>query len=280
MVVSPPGAEFDEIAEVYDATREPLAAPLVEALEATLRSWGARRLLEVGVGTGRVALPLTRRGFEVTGLDISRRMLVHARAKGLDRLVRGSALRLPLANHTLDAALFVHVLHVLDHPADAIAEACRVTRLGAAALVRPASAEAAEGDSGLHPRGLVVDLLRAEGVELPDRAHGGPPSAERKFLAEFPPDRLVKLSEEDVTEPVAEELTIFERRASRWTLRVPADQLARAVARARELIGDRTHTYHRVRALALWERPPVRTTEPRARPAESGGSHVATGPAA
>ena len=38
-------------------------------------------LLELGVGTGRVAIPLAKAGFQVTGIDVSREMLATARAK-------------------------------------------------------------------------------------------------------------------------------------------------------------------------------------------------------
>jgi len=106
----------------------------------------------------------------------------------------------------------------------------------------------------------VIERLRQDGVPLPDRAAGGPPRRERELLAQFPPDRLVVVSEDDVTEPLAEQLALFDRRASRWTLKVPPEKLARAVAEAREEVGDRTHTYHRVRALAMWERPPKAPT--------------------
>jgi ubiquinone/menaquinone biosynthesis C-methylase UbiE len=252
------GSEFDEISGVYDATREPLSAAVVQRLATTLAGWGVRDLLEVGVGTGRVAAPLAARGFEVTGVDASRGMLARARAKGIPRLVRGSAYRLPLDTGAVDAALFVHVLHILNEPAVALAEACRVSRVGAAALLRPPPAGPKDRDTELRPRRMVIELLRKDGVQLPDRASGGPPVAERRLLNDFPPDRLVTVSEEDVTEPLAEELALFERRASRWTLTVPPENLARAVATVREAVGDRTHTYHQVRALALWERPPRR----------------------
>jgi SAM-dependent methyltransferase len=38
-------------------------------------------ILELACGTGRIAIPLAREGFDVTGLDISRVMLDHARVK-------------------------------------------------------------------------------------------------------------------------------------------------------------------------------------------------------
>ncbi len=45
------------------------------------RSLAADPILELGCGTGRVSLPLARAGFEVTGIEISRAMLDHARRK-------------------------------------------------------------------------------------------------------------------------------------------------------------------------------------------------------
>lgn len=256
MAVQRAGAEFDEISEVYDATREPLEPEAVDAIASTLLGWGIRRVLEVGVGTGRIAVPLAARGPEVTGIDASWGMLARAKAKGVTRLVRGSAYRLPFPDRTFDTALFVHVLHLLEDPTAALTEAARVARCGVTALVRPPVARETDDRQGLSARRIVVDRLRAEGVPLPDQARGGPPSRERQLLVQFPPDRLVTVSEDDVTEPLADQLKIFERRASRWTLRVPPEKLARAVEDARQQVGDRTHTYHRVRALAFWERAP------------------------
>lgn len=256
MASDPAVAAFDQISKVYDATREPMEAPLVESLRSTLGSWGIDRLLEVGVGTGRIALPLTAAGLEVTGVDASAGMLAFARSKKLDRLVRGSAYRLPFADGSFDAALFVHVLHILEEPQRALSEACRVGRVGAVAVVRPGRSGTPEPERSLRPRALVIDRLRREGVDVPDRASGGPPVRERRLLEQSPPDRLVLLSESDVTEPLADELNLFVAGASRWTLHVPAEALARAVAEVRRELGDRTWTYHRTVSLALWEHPP------------------------
>ena len=270
--------EFDEISSVYDATREPLEATAVQAIASVLRTWEVRRLVEVGVGTGRVAAPLAAKGFEVTGVDASRGMLARAREKGIPRLVLASAYHLPFDAGALDAALFVHVLHILGEPAAAINEGCRVGRLGAVALVRPPTAGPEDPDRDLRPRRIVMDLLRQDGVVLPERADGGPPRAEHLVLAAYPPDRLVTISEGDVTEPLVQELSLFERRASRWTLRVPPEKLARAVAMARAQVGDRTHTYHRVYALALWERPPRAARETFGSVPDGGRSDGATIP--
>lgn len=47
-----------------------------------------RRILELGCGTGRVAIPIARDGHEVTGIDISDSMLDEARNKAHDVSIR------------------------------------------------------------------------------------------------------------------------------------------------------------------------------------------------
>lgn len=249
-------AAFDRISPRYDATREPLDAGCLERLAGQLRIWGIQRVLEVGVGTGRVSGPLAARGLHVTGVDASRGMLSRARSKGLARLAQGSAYRLPLADRTFDAVLFVHVLHLLERPRAALREACRVGREGAVGLVDPGG----EKDSrhladGLEPRQMVYDRLRAQGFELPRRPLG-PKVRERRLLLEMPPDRIAPIEDREVTEPVATGLALFEHGASRWTLDVPADRLRAAVEGVRAEIGARLRTYRRRLALAMWTGPP------------------------
>ena len=77
-------ARFDEqIAARYDETsvhmyRSEVLEPALDFLE-DLAGDGAA--LEFGIGTGRVALPLSRRGVPVHGIDISEPMLEQLRAK-------------------------------------------------------------------------------------------------------------------------------------------------------------------------------------------------------
>jgi SAM-dependent methyltransferase len=42
---------------------------------------GGGRALELGIGTGRIALPLARRGVAVRGIDLSQAMVARLRAK-------------------------------------------------------------------------------------------------------------------------------------------------------------------------------------------------------
>ena len=69
-------ARYDESsAEMFDpAVVDPVVDLLVE-----LAAGG--RALELGVGTGRIALPLSRRGVQVHGIELSRAMVARLRAK-------------------------------------------------------------------------------------------------------------------------------------------------------------------------------------------------------
>jgi ubiquinone/menaquinone biosynthesis C-methylase UbiE len=251
---------FDQISPVYDATRDPLDPVTLDQIASCLRSHRTQTVLEVGVGTGRVAAPLLARGLEVTGLDASRRMLGVARSKGIPRLVRGSAYELPFRDGSFDTVLFVHVLHLLEDAGRALDEAVRVGRHGAAALVHPAVGDGSDGIEGTDrdPRRIVYRYLAREGYPLPDPS-GGPRTRERKLLAEIPPEELTVVNDREVTVPLAKRIDLLERRASRHTLRVPLEVLQRAAAAARAEIGDRTFTYRRLEALATWSGGPYRS---------------------
>ncbi|MYT27644.1 MULTISPECIES: class I SAM-dependent methyltransferase [unclassified Streptomyces] len=71
------------VAETYDeSSAEMFAAGVVEpAVDFLVRRAGRGRALELGVGTGRIALPLARRGVPVHGIDLSRAMVARLRAK-------------------------------------------------------------------------------------------------------------------------------------------------------------------------------------------------------
>ena len=70
----------DKIAEVYDQMYPMRAnvAPTVDAL-AQLANGGSA--LELGIGTGRIALPLAERGIEVHGIDASEAIVARMRDK-------------------------------------------------------------------------------------------------------------------------------------------------------------------------------------------------------
>jgi ubiquinone/menaquinone biosynthesis C-methylase UbiE len=258
-------AAFTQISPVYDATRAPLDDATIDTIAAKLHERNIVSVLEVGVGTGRIARPMSERGFEITGVDASPGMLAKARAKGVGRLVRGNAYQLPFRPGSVDTTLFVHVLHLLDDPVAALQEACRVGRQGATALVRPPrdDTESSGPKSENGPRRVVAEILAREGYPVPRRpGTGGPRRQESRLLRAVPPDRLEIVADRTETEPLARRLDMIEMGAARNFLDIPSEILRRAVAEARTQLGDRTVTYRRVEALATWSRAPPPTTIP------------------
>jgi ubiquinone/menaquinone biosynthesis C-methylase UbiE len=129
---------FDHAADVYDATRALPAQvrdALTDALVRELTAIGAEQVLEVGVGTGRIARPLAERGMRVCGIDIAPRMLARLQEQlgpqhVAPDLLLGDATRLPLSDGAFPAAIIVHVLHLVSSVEDALAELRRVLSPG------------------------------------------------------------------------------------------------------------------------------------------------------
>ncbi|SFP36672.1 Methyltransferase domain-containing protein [Amycolatopsis arida] len=73
----------EDVAATYDeSAAEEFRPDVVEpAVDVLAELAGDGRALELGVGTGRIALPLARRGVPVHGIDLSRAMVARLRAK-------------------------------------------------------------------------------------------------------------------------------------------------------------------------------------------------------
>ncbi|OFW36770.1 MAG: hypothetical protein A3J29_05410 [Acidobacteria bacterium RIFCSPLOWO2_12_FULL_67_14b] len=135
---------FDAIAGRYDLLNTVLSAGLDRYWRrraiATLQLTGRERLLDVCTGTADVAIGAARRpagAARVVGVDFSGAMLQHGSAKvrrgGLDRrvqLVRGDAMRLPIAASSVDAATIAFGIRNIERPDEACRELWRVLRAG------------------------------------------------------------------------------------------------------------------------------------------------------
>ena len=99
---------------------------------------GAKRILEIGAGTGRYSVPLSREGFNVTAVEL----LVHNLDKLLAKL-DGSETITPLQGNALDLSRFpdgsfdltlllgpMYHLYTFEDQRKALSEAVRVTRSG------------------------------------------------------------------------------------------------------------------------------------------------------
>ncbi|KAB8334349.1 class I SAM-dependent methyltransferase [Scytonema tolypothrichoides VB-61278] len=112
---------YDNIAPIYDHTRwltqtvaEAVADFIVELVGATPET----SFLEPGIGTGLNVLPLVRRGYSVTGIDVSEEMLNQFRQKlnGTPpnlKLIHADASQLPFPKNSFDVVLTVHMVHTV-----------------------------------------------------------------------------------------------------------------------------------------------------------------------
>jgi SAM-dependent methyltransferase len=124
---------FDRAAEYYDQTRALPDALMEELVRILLSELPAGRCLEIGIGTGRIALPLMRRGVEIYGVDISIAMLRKLVAKAGDmqpNVAIADATRLPFRDGTFASAIASHVLHLIPDWRAAVDELLRVVRRG------------------------------------------------------------------------------------------------------------------------------------------------------
>lgn len=126
---------FDRAADIYDATRGlPGGVPeqIADRIVAIAGAGAETRFLEMGVGTGRIALPLIERGYPFVGVDISPRMLDRLRAKAGEApnltVIESSITQLPFPDESIDVVLAFHVFHLVPEWRRALDEAQRVLR--------------------------------------------------------------------------------------------------------------------------------------------------------
>ncbi len=124
---------WDSRGSSYD--RSPGHASLPEVWKNVLASVFDRkiRILDVGTGTGFIALLLAELGHEVVGIDLSKGMLEVAKEKARKAGIEvefklGDAENLPFSDDSFDAVICRHLLWTLPNPQKAVEDWCRVAR--------------------------------------------------------------------------------------------------------------------------------------------------------
>ena len=130
----PESISFDRAAGYYDQSRaypQDVMERLIPMLVEEVRGLGS--CLEIGIGTGRIALPLLQAGVHMVGVDISaemlRRLLEKAGASAPPVAI-ADATHLPFRDATFGSAVAAHVLHLIPGWRSAIGELARVMRPG------------------------------------------------------------------------------------------------------------------------------------------------------
>lgn len=129
---------YDKIAEIYDRTRwltEAVAEEVADFIVDLTSATAETSFLEPGVGTGLNVLPLVKRGFSVTGIDISAEMLDRfarkfSRIPDNLKLIQADASKLPFAENSFDVILTVHMIHAVADWREFLDEIDRVLKPG------------------------------------------------------------------------------------------------------------------------------------------------------
>lgn len=98
--------------------------------------WREKRVLEVGPGTARFTIPLTKMGNRLTLVDISKGMLETAKKNiesagtidNIDDFIEESIYDLPFEDASFDHALSLNVFNHLERPGDALKQLARVIK--------------------------------------------------------------------------------------------------------------------------------------------------------
>ena len=225
------GISFDRAADYYDATRG-LAPELREALADVLATAlrGKEPCLEIGVGTGRIALPLAERGLAMIGADIAPAMLQRLVANAGGRrpfpLLLADATRLPLLPSSLGAVMASHVLHLIPNWRSAVDESLRVLHCDGVLLVD-------FGGGTPAPWGEPSErIMRGHGV-----VHDRPGVSEPSEVADYLAGRMTLRSLRPVTTIVRrtlrQDLNEWEHQIHAWTWPYSAEQMRGACASVR-----------------------------------------------
>jgi SAM-dependent methyltransferase len=230
---------FDRAAEFYDRTRaisDESMTRTIELLQSELRDRG--RVLEVGVGTGLLALPLHEAGIDVTGADLSAPMLgkLVEKAGGTAPfpLVLSDATRLPFADGAFGAAYLRWVLHLVPDWRRVLTEVVRTVGPGGSFLVnlgayggpREEIQERFAEITGIPVRPVGLDWAGWEPLDEEMRGHGAR-------------IRNLPVLLEDVVVSLDEFIEGIEENRYSWTWRVSEDERLRAAAQIRPWATER-----------------------------------------
>lgn len=256
------GEEFDGISEVYDQTRHAATEAELNALSRELKD--CRLILDVGVGTGRFAKPLSDEGFEVIGIDLSRKMISKAKLKGVGDVILADARYLPFENDTFDGSIIVHVFHLLPDWQSVVHEMSRVTKTMVATFLSNhgggwwRSAQAS-GDTaaGMYPKVWErYAELRAQ-MGYPIQRNKRMWQNEAEIKSKFPPSKLVEVSNEIIHMRIGD---LIEHRPPFMQSDIPADVHKKILEQLLPEIAEKEITRRETEELAVWRPSQLRST--------------------
>ncbi|MFN8473319.1 MAG: class I SAM-dependent methyltransferase [Anaerolineae bacterium] len=227
---------FDWAADFYDQTRT-LSPTMSEAMLNMIRERvpaSGSRFLELGVGTGRIAVPILNAGYPLVGIDLSRAMMSRMQAKlpptQRAALVQGDVTWLPFPDDSFDAALAVHVFHLVGGWRTALAETQRVLKPGGFLFYD--ATQRASGGLDNEVRRKLRELVRARGGDI--KRPGGEREDVLAALTEIGATvETVEVAHWERTHSIRDIIDQLASRKYSTTQLVPEEVLAPAIAELR-----------------------------------------------
>jgi SAM-dependent methyltransferase len=231
---------FDRAASYYDRTRGLTPEGNRRQTDLLARELRGRdRVVEVGVGTGQVALSLAAAGIPMAGLDLAEPMLrvLVEKAGGAPPfpLVRGDATRAPFPDGAFGAGIVRWVLHLIPDWRAALVELVRMIAPGGVALVQL-------GSYGQGPRAEIQDRFNEllgilnEPVGI---MWGDLDTLDTAMTELGASTRSLPVLTDVDTQSLATFLEGIERNRYSWTWRVPERDLSRVAPEVRAWAEDR-----------------------------------------
>ena len=223
---------FDHAVSFYDKTRALpgwVSQAATDSIVNVARPNSASQVLEIGIGTGRIALPLLRRGFPIIGIDLAMPMMEELQTKigGNDSrvmLAQADANEVPFADATFDCVYAVHVYHLVANWQHALRDALRVVKPRGTLLIsyhyrRPHS-------PNRRLRDKLSELIEPYGIDA--RRPGVQTSEELKTELESVVDdlKIVHVATWQESSPVAQVLNQLGARIFSETWAIPLDVMA------------------------------------------------------
>lgn len=239
---------FDRAVTYYDQTRALPPERHREMIDALVSAAGITpdsRVLEIGIGTGRIALSVAEHVRRLYGIDLSLEMMGVLKTKLRDRtdktgaaieVAQANAVQLPFASETFDAVYAVHVYHLVQNWQDALQDARRVVKPGGSLIV---SFHKRQGETPNRKlRGELARMLEAYGIS--NKRPGT--QSEDEILAEMEkwndPLRIVEASHWEQDEVPAEILDDLDRQIFSETWMIPRDVMDKIMPHLRAWAAD------------------------------------------
>lgn len=129
---------YNNIAEIYDTTRSlppTIEQQVTEFILHQVNATPQTTFLELGIGTGLIAIPIVQKGYSYTGIDISQEMMTQIQRKlgtvpDHLTLIQADASKFSVEAHSFDVILMRHFIHIISDWQLMLSEIRRVLKSG------------------------------------------------------------------------------------------------------------------------------------------------------